>query len=358
MKNEINLNNFLSNKKEDEKEKILAELSKEVTYKNNDGNEIEILKAQYLEILLKNGASVIDNKLYELNKKNGEVRKRHSLVLSEKELEYISYLLNGNDNIEDDRADYSENEPDETLNKGTDGANFDNAADSEDAADAESIPNSKSDNRNRSIDKEKNEFDLWLMKESEKYCNEEYEKIMKEVFENELGEFDSSNKSLLVLIENIDEPLCKKELKNRLWNSNISSRKIFELITGLELPTTNLDTNRYLDLLTHKDFRKPKEYEPLKAANHSQEKTFYIKTDDDFIKVEGYEYPHPKLDLFIRYSPNEVVISDIRSGLRLVSGTNEAEATKKLEEKLDETGVDKVIEALSSLQANPAYYEK
>ncbi|MBR1738382.1 MAG: hypothetical protein IJ736_15490, partial [Firmicutes bacterium] len=205
---------------------------------------------------------------------------------------------------------------------------------------------------------QKKDFKVWLAEEAEKYNDKKNLSLLKKVFESENGVYDQHSKELLVLIDNFDNEECKKELIDRLWNGNTASRKVFECISGLELPITNLEIGKYFAGIVKADFKASKAYTPVTAAENSKEGTFYIKTGEKFEKVTGYAYSEEDLKMFIRYTENEVVISDVRTGALLSKGTNEEEAKENLRKVIDKVGIDKMKKKLESLESNPDYNKK
>jgi hypothetical protein len=97
-------------------------------------------------------------------------------------------------------------------------------------------------------------FAAWLQEQAAAYSNQDLMGLMKSVFMSLVG-VSAPNAELLVLIENIDNPMCKQELISRLHNGNPASRKTFECVTGLNLPKTMKGTKSFLSAVSAADYR-------------------------------------------------------------------------------------------------------
>lgn len=125
-------------------------------------------------------------------------------------------------------------------------------------------------------EKQKQEFKKWIMKEIENYNNIDKLNLAKEIFLHENGRYlESVLKKLLIFIENINNPLCKKELISWLHIGNKASKKVFYHITGIKLPTINKETISMLEKLTSNDYIGMIEYKPRKKPQQKELKTFY-----------------------------------------------------------------------------------
>lgn len=204
------------------------------------------------------------------------------------------------------------------------------------------------------------EFEKWLVTQAKFYSNHVLEELLEKIFKTEYGTYDSYAKSLLVLIDNIDNNICKNKLITKLYGGNIANRRTFECVTGLTLPKTDKDIKLYLQTRTKDDFKEMKEYNPIdfKVKNNSSdsnEKIFQIKDKTGFIDVKGYPYNEYELEMFFRYSEDKVIISEVKTGIKLSEGTNENEAKLNLKNKIDSKGIDKLKEMLSKQEINPLY---
>jgi len=370
MKN--NYYGFLEQKNIRSVSKAEEELSKEITYSclkiNGEDKEVTASKAEYIYMLAINGFTPRETKsengktMYIMKKGKSEFKTIKILA------DYAKYLIANNffDTNEDDESDEISNDggmadeiipTDEDKDEADDEENgsedkTDNSGnEEEESADNDLKAKNKKDNAAKISAKK--DFEVKLMEEAAKYPDNEKAALLKKIFEAEAGVFDEHTKELLVLIDNFDEPEYKNALIDRLWNGNTISRKVFECITGLELPITNKDIGKYFAALSTADFKKMTEYKPVTAAEHAKEKTFYIKGNKGFEKVQGYEYSSDGLELFIRYTQTEVVISDVKTGVMLAKGTNEAEAKDKLRSSIDKLGIDKIKAALANQEKVP-----
>lgn len=411
MKN--NYYGFLEQKNIRSISKAEEELSKEITYScikiNGENKEVTASKAEYIYMLAINGFTPRETKsengktMYIMKKGKSEFKTIKILA------DYAKYLITNdffdtdeddeNDEISNDggtadeiiptdenkdeiKEDYNDSNESDTENEDDENNNDSDEDSEDDCADDEADNSNEADEENGIEDETDNigndgdetadsdlkaknkkdnsakisakkDFEVKLMEEAAKYPDNEKAALLKKIFEAEAGVFDEHTKELLVLIDNFDKLEYKNALIDRLWNGNTVSRKVFECITGLELPITNKDIGKYFAALSTADFKKMSEYKPVTAAEHAKEKTFYIKGNKGFEKVQGYEYSTDGLELFIRYTQTEVVISDVKTGVMLAKGTNEAEAKDKLRSSIDKLGIDKIKSALANQEKVP-----
>jgi hypothetical protein len=97
-------------------------------------------------------------------------------------------------------------------------------------------------------------FAVWLQEQAAAYSNQERIDLMKSIFMSLVG-VPAPNAELLVLIENIDNSMCKQELISRLHSSNKASRKTFECLSGLNLPKTMKGTKAFISALSAADYK-------------------------------------------------------------------------------------------------------
>lgn len=116
-------------------------------------------------------------------------------------------------------------------------------------------------------EKERNDFCKWMYEESENIPQDQ-KNIVDNIFTFLYGVINASkfNYTLVACINNYDNPLCKREIMDRLHNDNKASIKIFECLTGLRLPKTYRDRIEYLKSITSADFKGITEYKPRKKT--------------------------------------------------------------------------------------------
>ena len=396
---------FLEDKKA--KGKYREELGREITYNtakiNGKNEEIEATNADYVYVLAANGFHGSESKSDKGKPIYLIVKGRNKIKVLRSMYEYAKYLIDNGiieedsdaadeveTGIEDNAAPNDNDISDETNdgdapNEDDSESELENSAedDSEDNVDEPSESGKKKESKDEDTatgdteeDKaakekkeqqkknnaekisQKKDFKVWLAEEADKYDDKKKLSLLQKVFEAENGAYDEHSKELLVLIDNFDNEDCKKELIDRLWNGNTASRKVFECISGLELPITNLEIGKYFAGIVKADFKASKAYTPVTAAENLKEGTFYIRTGEKFEKVTGYAYSGEELEMFIRYTENEVVISDVRTGALLSKGTNEEEAKENLRKVIDKVWIDKMKKKLESLESNPDYNKK
>lgn len=395
-------NGFLKTKSGKGVKKTREDLEKIITYNESalggSDKEVNISTSEFVILFLKNGYKAVEDDVITYSEKTGKPNKPHTQYRFEKEdnkivveksaFEYYKFLIDNNvlddsneiynssnisENIEQDNMAKKENKSvselvDQQTNKievidndkETKTKNADESQDDKDKkinSDTDKMDNTINYNHSQDKSKDKNSFEIWLLKETELYPDNDSVNLLKEIFEKENGVYDSKTKELLVLIENFDDTLCKERLIEKLWSGNTANRKVFEHITGLELPITNLDLKKYFQFLTKFDFKGRKKYIPISKNNHQQEKEFYIKSKSGkgFDKVKGYDYSVDGLNLFIRYSDTEVIISDVKTGVQMTKGTNEKEAKDKLKSVIDEKSIEVIKEMLEKREINPIY---
>jgi len=115
----------------------------------------------------------------------------------------------------------------------------------------------------------------WLNEAVEKYgmsvSGNEKILILTEIFQHLANGFHNRAIRLLVLIDNIDNPRCRRDIIFCLYNDNVASIKTFEHITGIKLAKTYKERKAQLETITQADYGKPKQYKPRKdLARHKK----------------------------------------------------------------------------------------
>ena len=157
-------------------------------------------------------------------------------------------------------------------------------------------------------------------------------------------------RKLLVLIDNIDDPLCKNDLVARLHIDNKASRKIFECVTGLKLPATLGDTKLYMINMDSSKYKEPIEFKPRAKAEPKEQEVFYIaKTikngNVDFVPVQGERLEKYGLKMFVHKTDDEWSASSQTTGCKLASGKTKTEMLDNLAKTVKNFTVCKIREA-------------
>jgi len=188
-------------------------------------------------------------------------------------------------------------------------------------------------------EKEAENFKIWLEDQINQYNNEENLKLAKEIFLQEIGEYSEYQlKKLLVLIDNIDNAKCLMLLKGWLHIGNKTSKKLFYHITGIKLPLTNKETESVLSTIKSSNFKEPVQYikRKTKVEKDVVTEVFYkYMGKGEFIEVLGEPVNKYGLNMFIRKTNKEYVLSEAKSGLMLTTGKTKKELFDKLEEQIE-----------------------
>ena len=203
------------------------------------------------------------------------------------------------------------------------------------------------------IEAEKENFKIWVAENSKKYENTIKGNLVEQIYLSVLGEFYHPYKAfeLLVCIDNIEKPLCRKELKARLHKDNKASRKVFQCVTGLKLPNTNKETMEFLDNVQKSDYQGMTEFKERKKSDKQPEKEqeqFYILMKNDKGEMEfkpkpGVKINHKGVDMFIHETPyDKIGISSVKCGLRIATGKNRTETIKIMKELFRKNGAENI----------------
>ena len=202
------------------------------------------------------------------------------------------------------------------------------------------------------LKREKQEFDNWLTEQAENYNNNDKLDITKSVFLDVQGQYNElMSCKFLVLIENIENPMCKDMLKSWLHTNNPISKKVFYHITGIRLPSTDKGTMPLLDSLNTADLQGivpyiKKQSNVTKVKKEVITDTFYKlvrKPEPHYEEVIGIPISKYGLNMFITQNANGVYyISEAKSGLLITDASKKNELMKKLKDTIEQYGVEKV----------------
>ena len=127
--------------------------------------------------------------------------------------------------------------------------------------------------------------------------------IQRDVWLDVLGEYSENARGLLVLIDNIDKPYCRRNLISRLHNDNLASIKTFECITGIKLAKTYKARKAQLEQITKADYAdQPRQYKPRRVSVKTEYDTpFYIlNRDGEYVEAIGRLWQHNGCDFYIQ----------------------------------------------------------
>ncbi|MBD5589127.1 hypothetical protein [Clostridium botulinum] len=195
-------------------------------------------------------------------------------------------------------------------------------------------------------EKQEQEFKEWLKKEIQNYNNIDKLNLVKQIFINENGRYlESVLKKILILIENINNPLCKEELISWLHGRNKTSKKVFYHITGIKLPTTDKETKQMLEKLTFNDYVGMIEYKPRKKPQQKELKTFYKMIrlpKSHFEESLGEEIVKYGLTMYLTKTNNKYALTEARSGCDITGGRTKIETLNNLKNFINKYGIDKI----------------
>jgi hypothetical protein len=172
--------------------------------------------------------------------------------------------------------------------------------------------------------------------------------ILRDVFLDVIGEYHERAVSLLVLIDNIDNPRCRKDLISRLNNGNVASIKTFEHITGIKLAKTAKARSAQLETIAKIDYAEPKQYKPRKATVEADyNSVFYRKNRGgdgksiEFVEARGRLWKYGGYDFFIvadEQGKMTYSITEGKTGLIVARGATLKDAQDTVRELVNREG--------------------
>jgi len=206
--------------------------------------------------------------------------------------------------------------------------------------------------RKETLERQKQEFNNWLNEQTKNYNNNDKLDIAKSIFLDTQGQYNKLMLcKLLVLIENIENLMCRDMLKSWLHNHNTTSKKVFYHVTGIKLPSTDKGTMSLLDSLSTTDYQGiipyiKKQSRIDKAKKEAITDTFYKlvrKPEPHYEEVIGVPISKYGLDMFIIQDANGAYyISEAKSGLLITNAPTKNELMKKLKDTIDRHGIEKI----------------
>lgn len=202
------------------------------------------------------------------------------------------------------------------------------------------------------------DFLEWLRKAVSLYGinnKQEIEKlaVLKDIFLDIAGRYDDNAKSLLVVIDNIENPICRKDLIKRLTNDNKASIMAFQHVTGIKLAKAFKDRSIQLEKITKADYAvHPLPYKAkLTADQEAYNDTFYIAGENQdksviFIESRGRKWRYNDFDFFIqRHDAGLYMATEGKTGLKVAANCKSIEELQDaIKKKAESDGFDKRID--------------
>jgi hypothetical protein len=212
----------------------------------------------------------------------------------------------------------------------------------------------------QAVQQAKKNFKLWLEVQSAAYSNQERMDLMRTVFINLVGA-SNPNTDLLVLIENIDKPMCRDKLISWLHTGNKASRKTFECVTGLKLPKTAKDTRVFLSSVSVADYKAPVPFKMRRSATKTPSEPFYILSRDGYKEVMGEPLVKYGFTWFIHNSSGQYHISEAHSGVMAASGKTKQDVLDGLKGAVERLSIEGVKQSaqdsITRYGISPRYQE-
>ncbi len=140
---------------------------------------------------------------------------------------------------------------------------------------------------------------------------------------------------LIALIKNFDFPAYGERVISILHNDNKASIKVFECMTGLELPKSYKKRIEYLRGVSVSDFKGARIYKP-EAAKENEEIFYISMSHGDWNGVRAEPVSKYGLDMFIFEDKRGWTLSEAKSGLNILKGENKETVLRKFDEMIEE----------------------
>jgi len=331
---------FTDGIKEPRKTKVENELDRLYRYNGNIYNATTFLCVKLLE-----GCYPDKEENYQYCKRNGELSKPKTLYmymnpdgkqyfeLNKTQYDFVCYLLEKGLNTEESMLEYDKTDIEriEAIRR----------TEQEEKARQEAEEQRKAE--------EKENFKIWMHKESEKIPDFQKE-IIDSIFLSIYGQENTWNYSLAVCINNYNNPLCKEEVITRLHNDNKASVKIFECLTGLKLPKGYKERKEYLESISASDFKEAVGYKlrKKKEEREVQKEEFYINErtpeGQKWTKIIAEPFTKYGVDMFIRYNNGSFSISLAEAGMKVCDGKTKTECINNLKKFVDNRGKETFLQ--------------
>lgn len=144
--------------------------------------------------------------------------------------------------------------------------------------------------------------------------------------------------NLLVLIDNIDKPMCKEALKGMLRPDNTASRTTFRFITGISLGKTKREMESIINNLSSGDYTGVKDYKP-KKSNGKLELFYFYHRDGMFVEIMAEPLSVEGFDFFVQEIEHNCCISEARTGISFARGNTRKDALTNLNSLIEKESV-------------------
>lgn len=225
-------------------------------------------------------------------------------------------------------------------------------------AEAEADENRQKQEREEKRQKEKSHRE-WLIAEREKYTNTPVETMCKSVFAYYYGENNTyACCDTVILAKDIENPLSRKALIDRLHNGNKGSIKIFEQFTGIKLPKNYKKRIEFLETVQPEQYGEMIEFKPRKKADKTEhvekklEKYYkHIEKDNSYAESYGEKIKYNDMTFFAEKieQDNYYTIIEATTGFSLASDktlTSISKCKKKIKECCDGKPIKRQIDTL------------
>lgn len=198
------------------------------------------------------------------------------------------------------------------------------------------------------VEEDRNKFNDWILNESQIYADETKLYIQKIINLDLLGHYHPNVKKLLVLIDNIDNPLVREKLSQILNTNNFVSKKTFKYITGINLPKSNKEIKNLISNLGYKNFKNPIEYKPSKKLTDSTKKLCYYSINGKFYETLGESFDIDNINLFITYFDYYSIV-EIKTGVLISTGNTKEIAISNFKKNINDFGVENFNKKIEEL---------
>lgn len=187
-------------------------------------------------------------------------------------------------------------------------------------------------------EQEKENYKKWLELEVENYNNIELVEFVKNIYMDRLNNYNVvAIKKLLVLIDNIDNKLCRDDLINWLHNSNTTTIKAFYHITGIKLEKNYSDRIEQIKSIRKSNFKGIIDYAPATIKEERELQEFKIRKGNIIEVVKGEKLENDfGLNTFIFKDDNgKYSITEGKTGIAIINNIgNKSEIIKSFKDRL------------------------
>ncbi|MGL5329297.1 MAG: hypothetical protein ACRDD7_08515 [Peptostreptococcaceae bacterium] len=199
---------------------------------------------------------------------------------------------------------------------------------------------------------EEEDYTKWVYEQAESYPEDsEKFQLAKEIFESEVGCCNpASLKRFIILIENIDNEKCKRDLVSWCHNSNTGSKKVFSHLTGISIGNKPYkEVTEIINSTSTKDFTGLVPYKKRKEKQETEQEKYYIRTNEGKWQEEtGEKITKLGYDFFIQKSQKGYKVTEGKTGVLLGIGLKNKQEVKDTLKRF-ETDLEKVEKLIQQL---------